>query len=81
MASVSQDEDLAKYRWFKCQADDTQYGPGVHYYLHYDTMQSIWEEPDEPYWIYNVETQKADSAGLQFPKKKSLAGEAGRSLR
>lgn len=29
-------------------------------------MESRWEEPDEPFWIYDSEAQKADDkAGLQ----------------
>ncbi|KAK4623427.1 uncharacterized protein CLAFUR5_07419 [Fulvia fulva] len=66
------DEELpikkAKHRWFKCPADPTTYGADQYYYVHADTQESRWIEPEEPYWIYSVETGEADgTAGLQIP--------------
>lgn len=56
------------YRWFKAPADPAVYGEGQYYFVHGDTNESRWEEPGEPYWIFNIELQAADPEhGLQQP--------------
>lgn len=58
-----------KYLWYRCDADPAQYGPGRYYYIHHATMQTQWEEPNEPFWVWDAEKQCADEkAGLQQPK-------------
>lgn len=59
-------ELVAIYRWCKCFCD-----PAVHvqdhYYLHMDTQDSTWVEPNEPYWLFDAATRNFDPSGLQEP--------------
>lgn len=57
---------MKRYRWCKCSCDPAQYG-GDHYFLHMDTQQSRWDEPDEPYWLWNAAAQTIDPSGLRYP--------------
>ena len=59
---------MKRYRWCKCFCDPSQFG-GDHYFLHLDTQESRWDEPAEPYWLWNAEKQALDDAGLQRPTK------------
>lgn len=62
-------DQKARYRWYKCKADEAEYGPGLHYFLHLDTHESKWTEPEEPFWLYDETTGEAHGIGLQFPKQ------------
>jgi hypothetical protein len=64
------EEQLQKYKWYKCIADPAQYGPGHFYYTQTETGESSWTEPTEPYWIWDAQAGAVDSAaGLQIPGK------------
>lgn len=64
-------DNVKRYRWCKCFCDPVQFGGQDHYFLQMDTQESAWEEPREPYWIWNADEQKLDEAGLQQPTKGS----------
>ncbi|KAK3707625.1 hypothetical protein LTR37_011973 [Vermiconidia calcicola] len=64
-------DDVKRYRWCKCFCDPAQFGGQDHYFLQMDTQESAWEEPGQPYWIWNAEEQKLDEAGLQQPTNAS----------
>ncbi|KXT03458.1 hypothetical protein AC578_1638 [Pseudocercospora eumusae] len=51
----------AKYKWFKCKAEGAQYPEGSYYYIHYDTQQTTWDEPAEPYWMWDPVVQGPDT--------------------
>ena len=36
-----------------------------------DTQESKWEEPNEPYWLWDAEKQAIDERGLQYPRASS----------
>jgi hypothetical protein len=38
-----------------------------------DTQESRWEEPGEPYWLWDAEKQQLDPEGLQQPSKPAAA--------
>lgn len=59
--------DKEKYLWYRCDCDPTRYHGQQHYWLNTETKESRWDEPSEPYWIWNATTQDADEAGLQQP--------------
>jgi hypothetical protein len=61
-----QEDDLQRYRWYKCFCDPTQYGRDF-YFLHFDSQESKWDEPGEPYWIWDASKQGPDESGLQHP--------------
>lgn len=63
----SHEEQVARYRWCKCLCDPKDYGGNDHYYLNMDTQQSRWDEPSEPYWLWNAEKQQIDEVGLLQP--------------
>lgn len=39
-----------------------------------DTNVSQWEEPSEPYWLWDATRQKIDESGLHYPRSASKAG-------
>ncbi|KXT16122.1 hypothetical protein AC579_5071 [Pseudocercospora musae] len=51
----------AKYKWFKCKAEGDEYPEGSYYYIHYDTQQTTWDEPVEPYWMWDPVAQGPDT--------------------
>lgn len=38
-----------------------------------DTQESRWDEPEEPYWIWDAEKQALDDSGLQQPSTTAAA--------
>ena len=38
-----------------------------------DTQESSWEEPNEPYWLWDAEKQAVDESGLHYPAASSTA--------
>lgn len=62
----SHDEKVRRYRWCKCLCDPSQYAQD-HYFLQMDTQVSSWNEPEEPYWLWNAEKQELDEVGLLQP--------------
>ena len=60
------EDQLRRYRWCKCLCDPLQFGRD-HYFLQMDTQESSWEEPSEPYWIWDASRQTLDESGLQYP--------------
>lgn len=61
------------YFWCKCPCDPAQYNGITHYYLHLKTSESRWDEPDEPYWLFDPLTGQPDPTSLQQPKQKAVA--------
>lgn len=63
-------ENLKRHRMCKCFFDEAQaqeFGY-PHYFINMDTQASQWEEPKEPYWIWESATQTIDmESGLQYP--------------
>lgn len=52
----------------RATTDPGEYGVSKHYFVHQETNESRWEEPDEPFWIFNAVLQAADPEyGLQQP--------------
>ena len=47
-----------------------------HYFLHLDTQQSRWDEPDESYWLWNTDKQVLDDSGLHQPSQGQPAAAA-----
>lgn len=58
---------MTRYRWCKCLCDPAQFNGVDHYFLHLDTQESRWEEPAEPYWLWNTDKQALDESGLHHP--------------
>ncbi|KJX96263.1 hypothetical protein TI39_contig685g00007 [Zymoseptoria brevis] len=72
-------EDMAelrkKYLWVKIPADAAT-AAGVYYIKLPDGTDPQWEEPKEPYWVWNVALGDIDAEkGLQQPKGKQAAEE------
>ena len=66
----------AKYKWCKCYYEPTEEGAQDYYYMHIDTRASKWEEPEEPYWVWDAQTNAYHASGLQIPeslKSKSIS--------
>ena len=69
----SLEELKQRYKWCQCPCDPTQYGGFDRYYLHLETHESAWQEPVEPYWLFDTETQDPYANGLQQPLSQSPA--------
>lgn len=68
-------KNLSRYKWFKCENPSQTPDTPAHYYTNTETGASSWEEPQEPYWVYNIELGGPDPCGLQYPagvERKSL---------
>ncbi|CZT21869.1 uncharacterized protein RCC_07735 [Ramularia collo-cygni] len=64
-------DESDQYKWMKAVVGPGLPGEGTPYYVHSDTFVSSWEEPDEPYWIFNADLEAPDpNFGLQYPAKK-----------
>lgn len=62
------------YNWCRCACDPAQYSGHDHYFLHFETKESRWDEPDEPYWLWDATKQEVDPSGLQQPHSASIDG-------
>lgn len=72
-AESTHEDDVRRYRWCKCSCDPSQFQGRDHYYLQMDTQESRWEEPGEPYWLWDAERQQLDPAGLQTPAQSAAS--------
>lgn len=59
------------YNWCKCICDPAENEGRDHYYLHFLTRESRWEQPDEPYWLWDSNSQCVDLSGLHYPSNPS----------
>lgn len=62
------EKDPSKYKWCKCFFEAP---PGTQdfYFMHFDTRETRYEEPNESYWIWDATSQTVHSSGLQKPAK------------
>ena len=59
--------DPQQYKWCKIPFQPTEEGAQSYYFQHFDTQEKIWEEPNEPYWLWDASTQNVHTSGLQMP--------------
>ncbi|KAK5133886.1 hypothetical protein LTR08_007115 [Meristemomyces frigidus] len=56
-----------EYKWCKCYFEPEQPGAQNYYFTHFDTRESRYQEPSEPYWIWDAMLNDVHSSGLQQP--------------
>ncbi|KAK4544163.1 hypothetical protein LTR36_004373 [Oleoguttula mirabilis] len=56
-----------EYRWCKCFYEPEQPGAQNYYFMHFDTRETKYEEPNEPYWIWDAMLNNVHASGLQHP--------------
>jgi len=57
----------SEYKWCKCFFEPGQAGTQNYYFIHFDTRETQWEEPREPYWLWDAMTNNVHPAGIQHP--------------
>ncbi|KAI7336263.1 hypothetical protein KC315_g2845 [Hortaea werneckii] len=55
------------YKWCKCFFDPGDPTLQNFYFMHFDTRQTQYEEPNEPYWIWDAMLNNVHASGLQYP--------------
>ncbi|KAF2864586.1 hypothetical protein K470DRAFT_208713, partial [Piedraia hortae CBS 480.64] len=60
-------EDKSTFKWCKCSFTPTAAGGQDYYFIHFDTRETRWDEPGEPYWIWDSLTNNVHASGLQQP--------------
>jgi len=66
-AQPQQEQQPPAYRWCKCFFEPEQPGAQNYYFMHFDTRQTQYEEPSEPYWIWDAMLNNVHASGLQYP--------------
>ncbi|KAK5119877.1 hypothetical protein LTR85_007203 [Meristemomyces frigidus] len=56
-----------EYRWCKCFYEPEQPGAQNYYFMHFDTREMKYDEPNEPYWIWDALLNNVHASGLQYP--------------
>ncbi|KAK0822083.1 hypothetical protein LTR02_007714 [Friedmanniomyces endolithicus] len=57
----------AQHRWCKIFYEPENASAQNYYFMHFDTRESVNEEPAEPYWIWDALTNNVHGSGLQNP--------------
>lgn len=65
-SSSSSSTQQPEYKWCKIFFDAAP-GAQNYYYMHFDTRETKYDEPTEPYWIWDALTNNVHSCGLQQP--------------
>ena len=58
---------MPEYRWCKIFFEPEHVGDQNFYYMHFDTRETKYEEPSEPYWTWDPLLNNVHSCGLQDP--------------
>ncbi|RMX92001.1 hypothetical protein D0867_06088 [Hortaea werneckii] len=60
-------QQVPSYKWCKCFFDPGDPTLQNFYFMHFDTRQTQYEEPNEPYWIWDAMLNNVHASGLQYP--------------
>lgn len=65
------DAHKIQYPWLKlfCEKEESVTGQ-TYYFTNQTTGESKYEEPDEPFWLWDYENGKIHASGLQQPTPK-----------
>ncbi|WPH03931.1 Hypothetical protein R9X50_00681400 [Acrodontium crateriforme] len=75
--SIKNSKSSEDYKWCKCFYTPDQHGVQNFYFLHTVTQESSWEEPNEPYWLWDTANNCYDASGLQIPSSKQPQSSSG----
>ncbi|KAK3679802.1 hypothetical protein LTR78_000178 [Recurvomyces mirabilis] len=64
----------ADFKWCKIFYEPTDPTMQNYYYMHFDTRETGYEEPTEPYWIWDALTNNVHASGLQQPSMTATSG-------
>ncbi|KAI7108396.1 hypothetical protein KC352_g36592, partial [Hortaea werneckii] len=57
-------QQAPSYKWCKCFFDPGDPTLQNFYFMHFDTRQTQYEEPNEPYWIWDAMLNNVHASGL-----------------
>ncbi|KAI7656958.1 hypothetical protein KC318_g12084, partial [Hortaea werneckii] len=57
-------QQVPSYKWCKCFFDPGDPTLQNFYFMHFDTRQTQYEEPNEPYWIWDAMLNNVHASGL-----------------
>lgn len=60
-------QEKKEHKWCKCFFEPEAPGSQNYYFMHFDTRETRWDEPTEPYWIWDALLQNVHPSGLQYP--------------
>ncbi|TKA71286.1 hypothetical protein B0A55_07594 [Friedmanniomyces simplex] len=67
---TEQQADVAEspqYKWCKIFFEPEDSSAQNYYFMHFDTREIVYDEPTEPYWIWDALTNNVHTSGLQSP--------------
>ena len=59
---------MPEYRWCKVFFEPEKVSDQNFYFMHFDTQEFKYEEPNEPYWTWDSLLKNVHSCGLQDPE-------------
>ncbi|KAK5116170.1 hypothetical protein LTR62_008496 [Meristemomyces frigidus] len=68
-----------EHKWCKIFYEPTDRSMQNYYFMHFDTRETKYEEPIEPYWVWDALTNSLHACGLQQPSRNTSSSLPGHS--